>query len=192
MNTKKLALIVIFTALAIVLGQLIKIPAPYAPFLYYQIWEIPIIVAFILISPWAGLLISLFNTGVLLVIFPGDLPTGPIYNLAAILAMQLGVFIVELMIRKVANKNKEKQSTLIYSPKWVTAATAMGILTRTALMTIVNYLALPQAPPVGFGLPQEVVIAFLPAIAVFNASIALYTIPISYLIANSVKKALRL
>lgn len=192
MDTKKLALIVIFTALAIVLGQLVKIPAPYAPFLYYQIWEIPIIVAFILISPWAGLLISLLNTGVLLIIFPGELPTGPIYNLAAILTMQLGVFIVELIIRKVANRNKEKQATLIYAPKWVAAATVTGIVTRTAFMTVINYLALPQAPPIGFGLPQEVVIAFLPAIAIFNASIALYTIPVSYIIANSVKKALRL
>ena len=46
MNTKTLALIIVFVALAAALniaGPKIPVP-PYSPFLYYQLWEIPIAV----------------------------------------------------------------------------------------------------------------------------------------------------
>ncbi len=191
MKTKQLALIIVFTALTLVLGQLVRVPAPYIPFLYYQIWEIPIVIAFILISPLAGLLISVLNAIVLIAIFPGNLPTGPIYNLAAVLTMQLGILVVELIFKKVYN-NKNKQTDLVYSAKWIAAATAMGITTRVAGMTLVNFIGLPQPPPIGFSYPLVAVIAALPLIAVFNATLALYTIPAAYLIANRLRKYLRL
>ena len=52
METKRLTLIIIFIALttALSIGGP-KIPAPYAPFLYYQLWEIPIVVAFLAMGP---------------------------------------------------------------------------------------------------------------------------------------------
>jgi riboflavin transporter FmnP len=192
LNTKKLALIAIFAALTIVLGQLVKFPAPYAPFLYYQIWEIPIMIVFIIISPVAGILISLLNTAVLFVIFPGALITGPLYNLAAILTMQIGVFGTELLIRRISKRKQKQSDTLLYKPKWVAVSTAMGILTRVVGMSIILFYALPQSPPIGFGFDQATTIALLPLEAFFNATVALYTIPIAYLIANRVKKFLRL
>ena len=49
MNTKTVATIAVFSALAIALNlSPFKIPAPFAPFLIYQIWEIPIVAAFLL------------------------------------------------------------------------------------------------------------------------------------------------
>ena len=95
MNTKKLSLTIVFAALAIALNPTftyISFAAPFAQGLIYQIWEIPIVVAFLIISPVAGLGVSLLNTAVLFAIFPGALPTGPIYNLAATLSMQVGIF----------------------------------------------------------------------------------------------------
>ncbi|MGZ4851010.1 MAG: hypothetical protein ACXV2C_06500, partial [Candidatus Bathyarchaeia archaeon] len=58
MNTKKLTLIIVFIALTTALNIAgPKIPAPYAPFLIYQLWEIPIVVAFLAIGQKAGLII---------------------------------------------------------------------------------------------------------------------------------------
>ena len=93
-NTRKLSLIIIFVALTIALNVVgPKFPAPYAPFLFYEIWEIPIVVAFIALGPRIGIATAVLNTLVLLVAFNPGLPTGPIYNLIAILPMFLGIFI---------------------------------------------------------------------------------------------------
>jgi len=49
MDSKTLATIAVFAALTVVLSlSPVKIPAPYAPFLIYQLWEIPIVAAFLL------------------------------------------------------------------------------------------------------------------------------------------------
>ena len=87
-NTKILALIVIFTALAVALNVYgPKIPYPFAPFLYFQLWEIPIVVAFLLIGPKTGIAVSVINTLILFAVFPGPLPTGPFYNFIAVFSM---------------------------------------------------------------------------------------------------------
>jgi riboflavin transporter FmnP len=79
MDTKRLALIIIFVALTTALNIYgPKFPAPYAPFLYYQIWEIPIVAAFLTVGPKTGTGVALLNTFILLLVFPGNLPTGPI------------------------------------------------------------------------------------------------------------------
>ena len=54
MNTKKLSLIIVFAALAIALNLVSHTSASLAPFaqgLIYQVWEIPIVIAFLIISP---------------------------------------------------------------------------------------------------------------------------------------------
>jgi hypothetical protein len=81
-STRTLALIIIFISLAIALNVYgPKIPFPIAPFLYFQLWEIPIVVAFLAIGPKAGVTITVINSFILLAVFPGGLPTGPLYNL---------------------------------------------------------------------------------------------------------------
>ena len=72
-RTKTLALIVIFVALAIVLNLVgPKIPYPFAPYLFFQFWEIPIVVAFLLIGFRAGVLVSVLNA---LILFVGGIVT---------------------------------------------------------------------------------------------------------------------
>ena len=88
MESKIIAAIAVFSALSIALVfSPAKFPAPYAPFLKYQIWEIPIVAAFLLYGPLVGIVVSILNTIILLIVYPGDLPVGPLYNLAAILSM---------------------------------------------------------------------------------------------------------
>jgi riboflavin transporter FmnP len=194
MNTKKLALIAIFTALTIVLGQIIKIPFPALPFLYFQLWEIPILVAFLVIGPIAGIFISLFNAVVLFAIFPGELPAGPLYNLIAILSMMAGVYIVELIVKQLAKRKQTSQNALEYKPKWISASTAMGIVIRVIAMAIMWYFLIPAPYPFGygsFGITIPMTIAMIPLGALFNAIVALYTIPTAYLIANVIKRSLK-
>lgn len=194
MNSKKLALTIVFAALAIALNPTFTYIGFYAPFaqgLVYQVWEIPIVVAFLLISPVAGLAISLLNTAVLFAIFPGVLPTGPAYNLAASLSMQVGIFAALAIGKKVVCPTN--QENLLLKPKWAALSTALGILTRVAIMSVILYFALPQPAPIGYasyGFDQRATILYLPFAAIFNASLALYTIPIGFFIANRVQKVL--
>jgi riboflavin transporter FmnP len=194
MNTKALAATAVFAALTIALNPAftnIFFYAPFAQGLVYQIWEIPVIVAFLIISPLAGVTISLLNTAVLLVVFPGALPTGPFYNLAATLSMQLGIYTAYVFAKRVT-KGKAENANSTYEPKWAVLSTAMGIVFRVVAMTIVLYFALPQNPPIGFAFPETLMLGYLPFAAIFNASLALYTILTAYVIARLVKKNLKL
>ena len=92
METKAITLTIVFAALTIALNPditKIAFPAPYAPFLIYQIWEIPIVAAFLLVNLKSAVAISALNAVVLFAIFPGASPLGPVYNLAAIFSMLL-------------------------------------------------------------------------------------------------------
>ncbi|UCH31032.1 MAG: hypothetical protein JSV05_05860 [Candidatus Bathyarchaeota archaeon] len=237
MDSKTIAAITVFAALTIALNlSPIKIPAPYAPFLIYQIWEIPIVAAALLFGLRVGAAVSVINTLLLLAIFPGELPTGPFYNLAAILSMLFGIYLVHKFPLIRSNSMAisgfiaavttvlpiytsfqlgffDLTIILIFTQlisgiiflvtlysyvqgktQWNVApiSTITGVIFRVALMTIVNWIFLPFAPPVGFGLPTDVVLAMLPIIGVFNATLALYTIPIGYLVSQAVNSSMKM
>jgi riboflavin transporter FmnP len=178
-NTKRLSLIIIFIALTLALNVAgPKIPAPYAPFLFYQIWEIPIVIAFLVIGPKEGVIIAVINALVLLVVFPGALLLGPIYNLIAVLSMLLGVYIPYRIVIRGCKTENISQFLREHLEMIAISATALGIVLRVAVLSVVNYFALQQGPPVGFSLSSQVALAYLPLIGVFNATVALYTVPI--------------
>jgi len=188
MNTKALATSIIFAALTVALNPAVSgigVPAPYAPFLIYGLWEIPIVAAFLLISPVSGILISLLNAAVLFAFFPGPLPTGPFYNLMAIFSMLLGVYLAR---RFITNGSVEGKTVL----RIAAASTVLGIVVRVAVMTIVNYVTLRQGYPIGFSMEELAILAFLPLAALFNGTVALYTVPMGEFIANVVKSRLKL
>ena len=54
-------------------------------------------------------------------------------------------------------------------------------------MTVVNYVTLRQGYPIGFGMDELAILAFLPLAALFNGTLALYTVPLGEFIANVVK-----
>jgi riboflavin transporter FmnP len=179
MNSKILTIVAVFSALAIVLSlSPLKFSAPYATFLKYQLWEIAIVTAFLLYGTNVGVSISTINTLILFVFFPGDLPTGPIYNFIAVLSMLVGIYIVQ----KVAGTrfSRGKEAILI------ALSTGAGIVTRVLVMTIVNWIVLPLSPPFGYNLPLSELPYMLYVVTLFNATIVLYTIPLSYIIARAV------
>ena len=193
MKTRALSLIIIFTALAAALNVYgPKIPAPYAPFLYYQLWEIPLVIAFLAIGPKSGIAVTVINTLILLAVFPGGLPTGPIYNLIAVLSMLLGVYIPY----RIATHGCKTENLSNYLRKHVKvisiSATALGIILRVAVTTFTNYFLIQQPYPIGFSFQQIDALLFLPLSALFNATVALYTIPIVIVITVAVTSRVKL
>jgi riboflavin transporter FmnP len=192
MNTKTLAFTIVFTALTIAINIAgPKIPAPYAPFLLYQLWEIPIVFAFLALGVAAGLTIAGINTIILLVYYPGPILFGPIYNLLAILAMVLGIFIPYLIATR---RCKENLTTFLrqHAKMIIISATALGILFRVAITSFTNYFLLQQPAPVGLSYPPEAALAFLPLSVLFNATVALYTIPVAIAITIAVTSMIKL
>jgi riboflavin transporter FmnP len=185
MDSKKISILVVFAALTVFLNiSPIKIPAPYAPFLIYQLWEIPIVTVSILYGFQMGVSVSIINTLILLLIYPGALPTGPIYNFIAVLSMLSGIYIVKKLYLTFIKINNEKISNI--------ASTILGIIMRVIIMTILNWIVLPFPPPIGFSLPLDITIAYLPLIGFFNATLALYTIPLGLMLAKAVNDRLNI
>jgi len=188
MNTKALAASIVFAALTVALNPAVSgigVLAPYAPYLIYGLWEIPIVAAFLLIGSGAGILIAILNSLVLFAFFPGALPSGPFYNLIAIFSMMLGVYVGR---RFFTSKAIQTENVI----KIVAASTTLGIVLRVAVMTVVNYVTLPQGYPIGFGLDELAVITlYLPSIALFNATVVLYTVPLGEFISDVVKSRTR-
>jgi riboflavin transporter FmnP len=188
LNTKKLAATIVFAALTVALNPAVSgigVPAFYAPYLIYGLWEIPIVAAFLLMSPASAIAIAVLNSAVLFAIFPGALPIGPIYNLIAVSMTMLGLYIARKFVKNQKSKTKE-------GLKIVASSTIIAIFLRVVAMTLVNYVTLQQPYPLGFELPEIEVMATLPFTAVFNATVVLYVIPLGEFIANVVKSRLKL
>jgi len=181
-RSRRLSLIALFTALAIVLNLVVAIPAPYEAFLFYEVWEVPILLAVLILGFWDGTTVAVLNTLLLEAYRPGALPVAPLYNLAAQLSMFAGVLPVDRAARKRGWEGR----------KLVPSATAAGGALRTAVMTVVNGIILPLPYPIGFGsglfptTPADVPGLLVP-IGVFNFTIALYTIPLAYTLARAVE-----
>jgi riboflavin transporter FmnP len=199
MKTAALASIIVFAALTVILNPSITgigVPAPYLPFLVYQIWEIPIVAIFLLYGPKYGITVGVLNSFVLLAIFmgPGGLPAAPFYNLIANLSMMLGVYIPHVFsnLRTRHLRTDQVASSPKHGALLITASTILGITLRVIVMTLVNFSVLGFGYPLGYNMPQAAIIPILPLIALFNATLALYTIPFGYFLAEVVRSRLKL
>src|SRR3990170_4295260 len=185
MNSKTIAIIAVFAALAAVLSIFspVRIPAPYAPFLIYQIWEIPVVVAVILFGALVGGGTGIINTIVLLAVFPGSLPVGPLYNLAAVLSTLFGIYIALKSVRGSSIRSEALRPV---------SSTVLGFVLRVVVMTIVNWSLLRYPYPVGYSMSDGALLAMLPIIGVFNFTIALYTVPLGHFIAKITSAGLKI
>ncbi len=182
-NTKTVAVVALFAALTIVLNfSPLKIPAPYAPFLIYQVWEIPIVAALLLFGTVTAILIGFMNTAILIAVYPGALPTGPLYNLAAVLSMLVGILVMKTLIKRHPSKHEVL---------FVALLTVSGTLLRTVMMVLANWALLRFPSPVGYSMPEAAIIATIPLVAFFNATLASYTIPAGYSLTKAAEALLK-
>ena len=124
-----------------------KFPSHYAPFLYFQLWEIPIVIAFLMIGPKSGIIVSVINTLILLVVFPGALPTGPFYNFAAVMAMFLGIYLPYWFAKRGCKTENFGTYLKKHLALFSLSATGLGIALRVLLLTVINYFALATVLP---------------------------------------------
>ena len=79
-----------------------------------------------------------------------------------------------------------------YSTALAVAYTALGVVFRTIVMALVNYITLRYDPPIGFSLKEPVIVGYyVPVTSIFNSTLALYTIPLAYFVAQVIKRNLR-
>ncbi len=189
LDRRSLTASILFSSIALVLHPPflpLAIPAPYAPFLLYTIWEIPLYICLILFGPITAIISGIINFISLLVFFPGQLITGPIYNLIAIFGSYLGIILIKRRKQFVQDTNDIKKDVM----SWNMAVIVLSpMILRTVIMTIVNFIALPMPPPIGFSIPLEAMPATLGLIAIFNSTTIIYSIPIAYVIARAAKSA---
>jgi riboflavin transporter FmnP len=186
MDSKTIAIVAIFAALtvALTITSPVRIPAPPpVSFLKYTIWEIPIVVAFMLFGPLVGVAVAILNAIVLLAVYPGDLPVGPLYNLTAVLSMLLGIYVTYKLIAK----GFKLQSKTLFA----VISTALGGMFRVGIMTIVNWAFLRYPYPVGFSIPDVVLLPWLPLIGLFNFITVLYTVPLGCSLARAVRVGMK-
>ncbi|MEM1586321.1 MAG: hypothetical protein QXX99_03275 [Candidatus Bathyarchaeia archaeon] len=180
LGARRTAFIAVFVALTIALNlSPVKFPAPYAPFLIYQVWEAPIVAAFFFFGFLAGVFIAFINMLVLLAVFPGMLPTGPLYNFTAIVSMLLGMWLGKRLT------NNLKHRAILTA---ILVLTALGIIFRVTIMSFVNWAFLRYPPPFGYSCTEEAIRLLMPLIAIFNATLALYIIPLGYVVAEAIKR----
>ncbi|HJX23557.1 MAG TPA: hypothetical protein VJ574_04000, partial [Candidatus Bathyarchaeia archaeon] len=111
------------------------------------------------------------------------LPAGPLYNLAAVLSMLFGIYLIQRFVAEHFRKSRETMVTV--------ASTIFGIVARVGIMSIVNWVCLPLSYPFGYNIPAVAVSAILPVIGFFNATLALYTIPAGYFLARVIGRSLK-
>jgi len=191
MNTKSLAISILLTVVAMVLNPGvtgIRIPSPFLTGLYYQVWDIPIIVVFLLLGFRYGLFSSVLNGFFLFAVFPG--PSQWLYapgNVAALLSMMVGIWFA----RKLLVKPVSAESAVVgrFSGGKVTAfSTLFGILVRVPVMMPIMFLILRY----GYYAPDVYTFAVLPVHALYCVVMAVYTIPAAYLIARAVNRSFKI
>jgi hypothetical protein len=191
-DAKTTALISVFAVLAIVLNPAISgvgLPYPLLPGLYFEIWEIPIIAAFLLFGVKVALASELLNVVFLFAVFPG--PSQPYYttNVIAVTGMILGVYMATMFVAR--NTSDEKP---VSKAKLIRVSVALAIVFRVVFMALVMFSIL-YFDPVGVYPPipvNYIVATVLPLQAIFNVILPIYMIPTSFLIAKTVSKNLKI
>ena len=182
MNTKAIALTIALAAVTVVLNPRfsgIAIPS-FVPTLWFQIWEIAVVSAFFLLGIKSAALVAILNTIVLQAVTPGTAFNEPFVNLVAILSTLVGVYVAYKLLDL-----RNSQETSISRRKMVLYSTALGIISRLAIMLPFLYIA---ASILGMSL----IIAILPLFAIYDLIVALYTVPLGYLIASVVNRYVKL
>jgi hypothetical protein len=172
-------LIVLFTGLVLLLNFYgPKIPAPYMPSLLYYLWEIPIVTAFVLCGVKVGFFTALTSIVGLLQL-QRKIPCQTFYCLAATIGMLLGVGITKFYASKHSLKGGLVQAFMF---------TFSGAILRTTIVMLVFLAFLGSPQPLGFSFSEPATAITIMYRAVYDFSLAFYTTPLGYIIAEAIKR----
>ena len=166
---KALFLIVLFTGSALLLNFYgPKIPAPYMPSLLYYLCGVKV-----------GFFTALASVMVPYAISKENPMPNLFYCLAAVIGMLLGVGITKFYASKHSLKGGLVQAFMF---------TFSGAILRTASVMLVFLAFLGTFPPLGFSFSEPATAITIMYRAVYDFSLALYTIPLGYIIAEAIKR----
>jgi len=129
-RTSRIAAASVSGALAFVLTLFFKIPFPFLPWLSFDFAEIPVMISFLIYGPATGVASS-FILFLILLARGATFPPGPYMKLAAVLSMQLGVWLGIRLSRAI----RTRVLGLTF-----TTAVGLGAVFRILFMTPINYL----------------------------------------------------
>ncbi len=191
MDTKSIALITIFAAIAIVLNA-IRIPTFYWGNYVYTLSEIPVLVAFLIYGFKIGILVEVIHIIGQEIFFPVGIGGIVVYPMGLIVMplMVFGIYLAKKLInRKPASENQisERRKAVYYTG--VVTAVRGGIMPFADYFILYNFL-LPLVLDKVF--PPAYLAGLVPAFIAYNLTCPLYAVPIAYLIARQASKHLRL
>jgi riboflavin transporter FmnP len=186
-NSREIALIIIFTALTMALDP-VRVPSVYLFGVYYRFSEIPIAAASLLFGLKIGVPIAIMNVAVEIALFPTPASViGVPFVLVLTLSMLLGIHTAFRFMKRRTSKITNRGTTT--SVKYFTA---FGTLFRTAPVPfVVGFLYRFMLPIVGFNPSDAVIVSLMPLFTLYALTFSLYTIPIGYLIAKTISKNLK-
>jgi riboflavin transporter FmnP len=186
LNTKAIALAIVFTALSIALTP-VATPAVYLPGFYYRFWEIPIVAAFMLLGPKSGVTVAVLRTIAALTLFPGPVGIlGPPIALLVTLNMLLGIYAAERLLKRKTSQDEN------LGTKPVLYFTALGTFSRVVISTFVTYFLYRFLLPLGgLSFSDTQIMALIPVVMLFDLTLSIYTIPVGYFIARIVSRNLK-
>ena len=148
-STKKMIILALFSALAVVLCLMFRVPlVPSVPFLTYDPKDVVIGIAGFLYGPVSAFIVSAISALLELLFHGGNIIDWMMDVLSSCSFLCTAAYIY----KKVRSKNG------------AFIGLAAGTLVVTVVMTAWNYFVTPFY----YGMPQEAVNAMLPAIALFN------------------------
>ena len=187
-DSKQIALVIVFTALAIILTP-IRIPSIILVDVYFRFSEIPIVTAFLLFGPKIGISIAVLNIGAEMIVLPGPMAfISPFFVLGLTLSMLLGIHTALSMF------NRKEALNGNYGKKIGVYVTAIGALFRTVPAPfLIGFLYRFIIPSVlGINLTTSIVIGLMPAFCLYALIFSIYTIPIGYFIARTIGQNLKI
>ncbi len=186
MDTKLIALVAIFAALTIVLSPTvsrIRIPAPFFPALGYNLFELPLVIAILLLGPKPGVAAGMIASLSLLAFNPTYIH---VWGFLAWLSTIIGAYLGYKFVTRNAS-----QGEVPSAGKTVLFVTAGAIALRVIVMAIQNYLVL-RYPIIGLNLSESAIIAIIPLIALFNATQVMVCVPLGYFLAKKIGSRLKI
>ncbi len=185
MNTKEIAAIIVLTAIAISLNP-IAIPVIFGPG-FFRFWEIPIVVAFMLFGLKSAVTVAVLRTLAEMTLFPGPAGiVGPPIVFIPTLGMLLGLYVANWLLIRKGSVN------ITLGKKPIAYFMAFGTFLRISASPFTTYILYRfMLPLVGINVPESTMIALIPVLMLVALTLALYTIPIGYILARIVSRNLK-
>lgn len=185
MNSKSIALAITFATVAIA-SNAVKVPAVIYPNNFFQVSQIPIVVAFLLFGFKIGVLVGFLNLLGALFLFPLGVAGLIVYTMDFI---SLFPMFVGLCLGRTLVTRGDEFARFCLMKKHVVWLTIGAIAVRGSLMPLVDYglvnhILLPLI--LGFQRSETMIIALIPVFVLYNVIVALYTVPVAYFIAKRV------